>query len=294
MKVIGRAKVNLRLSVIGRRPDGYHELQSVMQTISLADDLVIEPAAHSEVVIHWEEGLEGPIPAQPDIVERTMAAVRPPGPERFRITVLKRIPVGAGLGGASADAAAALLGLERLQSMDPLASLKTQQIAAKLGADVPFCLQGGVALATGVGENLEKLTCLGPLWWVIGISQAELSTVRVYRRHDEIVQSVPHRTGTADGLIRGLEQGDLAAVAANLSNDLELAAFDLMPELGMLKERMRECGALGSIMTGSGSAIIGLCGDAAHAKLVAQSAAAHFPRVAVAAGTPIGAEVVVS
>lgn len=292
MKVTARAKVNLRLSILGRRPDGYHNLESVMQSISLADDLELEPAEHSEVVICWADDLEGPIPAQPDIVERTMAAVRPPGPERFKISVNKRIPVGAGLGGASADAAAALLGLERIQGSDPLAPLKTESVAAKLGADVPFCLKGGVALARGIGDQLETVKCTRPLWWVVGVSQAELATVAVYRRYDELVKGDPERVGTTEDLLEALEKGDLQATAANLSNDLEIAAFDLMPSLQDLKRQMLQCGALGSIMTGSGSAIIGLCQDGADAREVALRAERFFPRVVIAAGTPMGAEVV--
>lgn len=292
MRVTARAKVNLRLSILGRRPDGYHDLESVMQSISLADDLELEPAEHSEVVISWADDLEGPIPAQPDIVERTMAAVRPPGPQRFKISVTKRIPVGAGLGGASADAAAALLGLERIQGSDPLAPLKTESVAAKLGADVPFCLLGGVALARGIGDKLEPVVCTRPLWWVVGVSHAELATVRVYRRYDELLIGEPERAGTTEELLEALGKGDLEAAAANLSNDLEIAAFDLLPSLRELKLQMLKCGALGSIMTGSGSAIIGLCQDGADAREVAQRAEQFFPRVVIAAGTPSGAEVV--
>lgn len=295
IRVTARAKVNLRLAVLGRRPDGYHELETVMQSISLSDDLTLEPAEHSEVSIGWADGLDGPIPPQPDIVERTVAAARLPGPDRVRIAVRKRIPVGAGLGGASADAAGALLGLERLQGLDPLAPLKTVEIAGQLGADVPFCLMGGVGLATGVGDQITALETGATLWWVIGISQTALATVGVYRRFDELIAgqvSPPAAKGSTEALISALADGDLEGVAGNLANDLELAAFDLRPELEGLKLRMVEAGALGSIMTGSGSAIIGLCRDEGHARRVAEKAAEVFPRVEIASGTPVGAEVV--
>ncbi|MEX2552454.1 MAG: 4-(cytidine 5'-diphospho)-2-C-methyl-D-erythritol kinase [Actinomycetota bacterium] len=297
IRVTARAKVNLRLAVLGRRTDGYHELETIMQSISLADELSLEPAEHSEVSIGWAEGLAGPIPPQPDIVERTVAAARLPGPERFRIVLKKRIPVGAGLGGASADAAAALLGLERLQGTDPLAPLKTESLAGHLGADVPFCLTGGVALATGIGDRITPLDTGATLWWVIGISQSALPTVGVYRRYDELVAAgaqVSSMVGSTADLISALADGELEGVAANLANDLEMAAFDLRPELGSLKQRMVHAGALGSIMTGSGSAIIGLCRDEGHADQVAARAAEVFPRVEVAEGTPVGAEVVES
>jgi 4-diphosphocytidyl-2-C-methyl-D-erythritol kinase len=297
IRVTARAKVNLRLAVLGRRSDGYHELETIMQSISLADDLTVEPAERSQVSISWADGLSGPIPPQPDIVERTVAAARLPGPDRVRITVNKRIPIGAGLGGASADAAAALLGLERLQGLDPLAPLKTEQIAGQLGADVPFCLLGGVGLATGIGDQITSLETGATLWWVVGISRTALATVGVYRRFDELIaqqSQPPARHGSTPALVSALAEGDLEGVAANLGNDLELAAFDLRPELEGLKLRMLEAGALGSIMTGSGSAIIGLCRDERHAAQVATKAAEVFPRVDVAAGTPRGAEVVES
>jgi 4-diphosphocytidyl-2-C-methyl-D-erythritol kinase len=295
IRVIARAKINLRLTVLGRRADGYHELETVMQSISLADEMTLERAEHSEVSIRWADGLTGPIPHQPDIVERTVAAVRLPGPGRVRICLTKRIPIGAGLGGASADAAAALLGLERLQGLDPLAPLKTEEIAGDLGADVPFCLTGGAALVAGIGERVTPLESSPTLWWVVGISEQALPTVRVYRKFDELRATERRRSesmGSTDALIAGLEAGDLNTIAANLANDLEPAAFELMPELEGLKRQMSLAGALGSIMTGSGSAIIGLCSDEGHAREAAGNLSEVFSRVEVAAGTRTGAEVV--
>ncbi|MEX0789740.1 MAG: 4-(cytidine 5'-diphospho)-2-C-methyl-D-erythritol kinase, partial [Actinomycetota bacterium] len=263
-----------------------------------ADTLTIEPAEHSEVTIHWAGGLDGPIPVPPDIVQRTVAAARLKCSERPSITVEKRIPVGAGLGGASADAAAALVGLTRLEGPECAGSLDVDTLARKLGADVPFCLKGGVALATGVGDRLSPLTTPATLWWVIGISRDALSTVKVYQHYDEMVPTGGRPSGngqpagSAAALANALSSGDVDAVAANLANDLEISAFDLMPELRELKRAMSSAGALGAIMTGSGSAIIGLCRDEAHAKQVAAAAAASFLRVEVASGTPSGAELI--
>ncbi len=298
IKVLGRAKVNLWLAIVGRRPDGYHELETVMQSISLADTLTIEPAEHSEVTIRWADNLDGPVPAAPDIVQRTVAAARLKCAERPSITVEKRIPVGAGLGGASADAAAALVGLTRLEGPECEGSLDVDTLARQLGADVPFCLRGGVALATGVGDRLRPLSSPATLWWVIGISEAALSTVKVYQHYDEMVPTGGRPSGngrpagSAAALANALASGDIAAVAANLANDLEIAAFDLMPGLRELKGAMLDAGALGAIMTGSGSAIIGLCRDEAHAGRVAGSAVGSFARVEVVSGTPSGAELI--
>lgn len=298
IRTIGRAKVNLWLAVVGRRPDGYHELESVMQSISLADTLTIEPAEHSEVTIRWAEGLDGPIPAAPDIVQRTVAAARLKCAERPSITVEKRIPVGAGLGGASADAAAALVGLTRLEGPECAGSLDVDVLARRLGADVPFCLKGGVALATGIGDRLSPLPSPAQLWWVLGISEAALSTVKVYQHYDEMVPTGgrpsgnggPH--GSSSALVNALAAGDVEGIAANLANDLEIAAFDLMPGLKEVKQAMKDSGSLAAIMTGSGSAIIGLCRDEQHAHEVAAAATGSFPRVEVASGTPTGAALI--
>ncbi|HEX2052222.1 MAG TPA: 4-(cytidine 5'-diphospho)-2-C-methyl-D-erythritol kinase, partial [Actinomycetota bacterium] len=241
IRILARAKVNLWLAIVGRRRDGYHELETVMQSVSLADELIITPAEHSEVLLRWAPGLEGPVPQAPDIVERTVAAARLKCSERPSISVTKRIPVGAGLGGASADAAAALLGLARLEGPECEGAMDVDALAQKLGADVPFCLRGGTALATGIGEVLQPLPCPVPLWWVVGIPRVALATVKVYQRYDEIVPpgGRPSRDGNAGpssgDLALALAAGDPEGVAANLSNDLEVAAFDLMPGLAELK-----------------------------------------------------------
>lgn len=298
IRTIGRAKVNLWLAVVGRRPDGYHDIESVMQSISLADELTVEPAEHSAVDIRWAEGLTGEVPPAPDIVQRTVAAARLQCSERPSITVEKRIPIGAGLGGASADAAAALVALQQLEGPECAGSLDIEELARRLGADVPFCLHGGVALATGIGDRLEPISTPATLWWAIGIPDAVLSTVKVYQHYDELVplggrpSGNGRPPGTTSALVNALTRGDIEGVAANLSNDLEIAAFDLMPRLRELKQAMAASGALGSIMTGSGSAIIGLCRDEAHARTVAEAARKHFPRVELARGTPAGAELV--
>lgn len=298
IRVVGRAKINLWLEVVGRRQDGYHELETVMQSIDLWDELEFGTGEHSEVNLRWAPGISGSLPEPPDIVHRTVVAARLQSPARPVVTVEKRIPVGAGLGGASADAAAALLGLASLEEQAGITEpMPLGLLAAQLGADVPFCLQGGTALATGIGDRLRPLRCPVPLWWVIGISEVELSTVDVYRRFDELVPSggraaiggQPARSTTA--LVAALEGGDLDAVATNMSNDLELAAFDLVPELAELKERMAQCGPLTAMMTGSGSAIVGLCRDAGHAGEVAERAREVFSRVEIAPSAPAGAEV---
>ncbi|MEX2586892.1 MAG: 4-(cytidine 5'-diphospho)-2-C-methyl-D-erythritol kinase [Actinomycetota bacterium] len=313
---LARAKINPYLSVRGRRPDGYHELETIMQSISLADELTVTAADRSRINIFWAPGLEGEIPDQPDIVERTVVVSRFEGDNRPVIDLEKKIPIGAGLGGASADAAAALLALQQLQDRSVANPLDIDRLARQLGADVPFCLLGGTALATGIGDELEPMECAGPLWWAIGVSDVLLKTPEVYKRFDEMVPAghVPSGNGSRGGatasfdaalrsasrggsgavavLSEALRSGDVEAVALNLSNELEVAAFDLVPALRDRKSEMIRAGALGAVMTGSGSAIAGLCRDEAHAREVAAAAQPGFARVEVVHSTEVGAEVV--
>lgn len=316
IRALARAKINLYLGIRGRRADRYHDLETVMQSVSLADELTMEAAEHSRVAITWAEGLKVQIPEQPDIVERTVATSRFEGSIRPAIRLEKRIPIGAGLGGASADAAAALLALQRLQDPTVPNPLDVDSLARQLGADVPFCLVGGTALATGIGDRLEPVECAGPLWWVIGISDVLLKTPDVYNRFDEMMPAghLPTGngsrapsvatltdaleggggagTGSLEVLLESMRSGRLDTLGDNLSNELEVAAFDLEPELGRRKSELLRAGAIGAVMTGSGSAIVGLCRDEGHAQEVAAGARATFERVEVVHSTTSGAEVV--
>lgn len=282
VRVVARAKVNLWLRVLGLREDGFHELETVMQTVGLADEVVVErTSAGGGVAVEWAPGLSGPLPGRPDIVERALGLVG----EGLCARVVKRIPIGAGLGGGSADAAAALMGGNVLLG-SRLEGRLLGALALRLGSDVPFALAGGTALARGRGEVLTPAEC-GEMWWVLGIPSVRLSTAAVYRRHDEM-GAAPSAV-RAGAMVAALA-GEAGEVAAHLHNDLEVAAFDLEPSLQALKEAMLAAGALGAVMTGSGSAIAGLCRDRGHAERVAAGAAAHFGRVEVAASAG-GAEI---
>jgi 4-diphosphocytidyl-2-C-methyl-D-erythritol kinase len=216
------AKLNLDLAVLGLRPDGYHELRTRFQAISLHDLLLIEPAP--------ETTLEGGAPD--DLVLRAQRALEraagQPLPARFRL--VKRIPVGAGLAGGSADAAAALRGLARLHALD----LDLAPVAAGLGADVPFLLAGGTAVASGRGERLTAATTDGG-WYAIAWPGYPLSTPAVFRRWDEVGG-----------------EGD---------NQLMRAAFDVEPKLAQFATMLGE----GWRMTGSGSAFFRPCATRAGA-----------------------------
>ncbi|HEY7200812.1 MAG TPA: 4-(cytidine 5'-diphospho)-2-C-methyl-D-erythritol kinase [Candidatus Dormibacteraeota bacterium] len=212
------AKLNLDLAVTGVRQDGYHELRTRFQAISLHDLLLIEPAAST--------ALHGGVGGDEDLVLRAQRALESaagrPLPARFRL--VKRIPAGAGLGGGSADAAATLRGLARLHGLD----VDLAPIAASLGADVPFLLRGGAAVATGAGERLTPAPA-DHGWYAVAWPGYAVSTAAVYAGWDRV---------GGDG-----------------DNELTRAAFDVEPKLaefaGMLGDRWR--------MTGSGSAFFRRC-----------------------------------
>ena len=277
------AKVNLGLYVGPLFPDGrYHQVVSVMQAIGIWDDLEVEVVPEGLGLEVEGEGLP------PDETNLVLVAARElarrssdlPG-ARFKLR--KGIPISAGLGGGSADGAAALIALDKLWGLNlPAVNLST--MAAEVGADVPFCIGGGTRVATGRGDRVRQVPSAATTWWVVGIDAERLGTQEVYDRFDELAlaEALDHRWPS--GLLDALAGGDLEAVAAGLHNDLEPAAFDLLPGLAAGKERLLEAGALGAIMSGSGPTMLGLCRDEEHAGFVARSVRASFARVEVARG----------
>jgi len=283
------AKINLCL-LVGpvRAGDGRHELVSVMDTVSLADDLVLEPAdgGADEVVC---AGVEGP-----NLVAAAIEAFRARigwDGAPVRITVTKRIPVAGGMAGGSADAAAALVALDRLWGLetsdDDLLSL-----AAELGSDVPFALVGGTALGTGRGELVEPVRDPATWWWVVVPSEEGLSTPSVYRRFDELNPDAPAEPEDERALLLALATGDPVLLAGALHNDLESAALDLRPDLADLLELGERSGALRGLVSGSGPTCLFLTEDADSAREVAARLSESHGVVLVTNGPVAGAHVV--
>jgi 4-diphosphocytidyl-2-C-methyl-D-erythritol kinase len=277
------AKVNLGLYVGPLRSDGrYHEVVSVLQSIAIWDELEVE-------VVPEGLGLEvegGGLP--PDETNLVLVAARElarrsrdlPG-ARFRLR--KGIPVSAGLGGGSADGAAALIALDRLWGLH-LPTVNLHAMAAEVGSDVPFCVAGGAGVATGRGDKVREVPSKGSTWWVVGIDHERLSTEAVYGRFDELGLAAPLEDRWPDDLLAALAAGDPGRLAGALYNDLEPAAFDLLPGLAKSKQRLLDAGAIGAIMSGSGPTMLGLCRDEDHATQLARSVRSGFARVEVARG----------
>jgi 4-diphosphocytidyl-2-C-methyl-D-erythritol kinase len=241
------AKANLVLQVGARRADGLHDLCSLFASLDLCDELSFEPAGSDEVLC---SGVEGP-----NLVTKALDAFRAevPGLPPLRVRVHKRIPVAAGLGGGSADAAAALRAANRLAG-EPLGEDALRSIAAGVGADVPSQVHPRHALVTGAGEGIEPIE-LPHMTLVLAPVREGLSTAAVYAEADRIPSTRPKLDPDA---LRRLAAAPLAAFARGLENDLEAAALSLRPELAATLGALREAGALAARITGSGPTAFGV------------------------------------
>jgi 4-diphosphocytidyl-2-C-methyl-D-erythritol kinase len=251
------AKVNLALHVGAPAPDGYHQLATVFQALDLYDEVRALPAPAGELSVTTlgTDSSQEPVPDGPEnLAWRAAAALaeRAGIDAGVRLEVTKRIPVAAGMAGGSADAAAALLACEHLWGVrvqpDERAAL-----AAGLGADVPFALLGRTALGLGRGDRVCPLPDRGRYRWVVAVTHQGLSTPAVYREVDHLRGTSPvPEPAVADALLQALASGDVAAVAAGLTNDMQPAALALRPELGEVLAAGEDAGALAAMVSGSG------------------------------------------
>lgn len=252
------AKVNLVLEVLGKREDGYHELASVMQAVDLSDRLVLEESDSLEL------RTSDSIPTdRTNLAVRAAAALgKAAGVERgVRITLDKRIPVAAGLGGGSTDAAAVLVGLNRLWRLGwPVGKLA--DVAVELGMDVPFFLYGGTALATGRGERLETIDGTSVALVLVNPG-VPISTAEAYRA---VTPALYTDGARARALAADLARGRRARVAGALYNALEVAVTPTHPEIARIKAALVAAGALGAAMSGSGATVFGVARSMDHAR----------------------------
>lgn len=254
------AKLNLTLEVLNKRQDGYHNLRSIMQTVSLCDDIVIELDTGKPWEILVGADARSDVPQD----ERNLAwkAARlffdrmGIDPNGITMRMEKRIPSQAGMAGGSADAAAVLRLLNKRYGT-PLSVEELCALGAAIGSDVPFCVLGGTALCEGRGEILTPLQRTGDLFFAICKPEAAFSTPELFRKLDE-VGVCTHPSADYEKLYTALKVGDSRAVGENLCNDFERAVESTYPELAQIKAAMLACGAIGAQMTGSGSAIFGL------------------------------------
>jgi 4-diphosphocytidyl-2-C-methyl-D-erythritol kinase len=248
------AKVNYALEVRGLRGDGYHEISSVLQSVSLADELEIERSTGGFELSFEPEGVEiGPV--EENTVYKAWALLWETSGHELptRIRLHKKIPAGAGLGGGSADAAAVLVGMNELFDLG-LDAEQLRTIGARIGADVPFCLSGGTALAQGVGEILTPLPAPPAHHLIIAKPERGADTGGIYRAYDERDAGI----ASADQVVASLRSGSLTELARAVGNDLEPVTTGLVPEVAAHKWEMLRAGALGAAMTGTGTAVYGI------------------------------------
>ena len=291
------AKINLHLGVGAPRDDGFHPLTTVYQAVGLCDDVTVSggPAGWDLRMTVADYVDAGAIPLDgTNIVARaaTLLAAHHDLSVRGHVSVEKAIPVAGGLAGGSADAAAALVALDRLwdvgTSDDDLLA-----IAAELGSDVPFALIGGTALGTGRGELVTPVADHGTWWWVLVPSTEGMSTPAVYRHFDKLNPCASPTPPPADELLAAVAAGDPKALAPLLRNDLQEPAIDLRPDLGVLLERGESEGALRGLVSGSGPTCVFLCESGDHARDLAGALIRSGNEVVlVANGAVAGAHVV--
>jgi 4-diphosphocytidyl-2-C-methyl-D-erythritol kinase len=297
LELAANAKINLSLDVLGKREDGYHELRMIMQTIALHDTVRIEAIPEGIVL----ECGSGPVPkyGTSEPVPEGTAGGRAPGdgtrrwvPEDrtntawkaaellkntfgmksgIKIKIVKRIPVAAGLAGGSSDAAAVLRGVNELFSLG-LGNEELKRLGRQIGADVPYCVEGGTRLAEGIGERLTALPDFSGVEVVLVKPRVGVSTAWVYGNLKTAEISGPDRPDT-ELLKRALEARDIKGVAANMKNVLEKVTIPRYDVVRQAKDKLLKYGACGSMMSGSGPTAFGLFEDS-------RTAAAAFEKLA--------------
>lgn len=254
LNLLSPAKINLRLDVLGKREDGYHEIESIMTLISLYDDISIH--------IDDGEGVEvistGSAPSgEGNIAYKAALAILAhyPGKVRVKITINKNIPVAAGLGGGSGNAATVLMGLNRMLDMG-LSKDELMKIGVSLGADVPFFIFERPGIARGIGERLQEIE-LPKLWFVLVNPNIPVSTADVFRGLNLKIGLT--KKGFSINMPNSLNC--IEGVASLLHNDLEKVAFSLQPEISAVKNAVISAGALKTLMSGSGATVFGIFRD---------------------------------
>ncbi|WP_270167067.1 4-(cytidine 5'-diphospho)-2-C-methyl-D-erythritol kinase [Paenibacillus sp. SYP-B4298] len=248
------AKINLLLDVLRKREDGFHEVEMIMTMVDLADRLEMEELPRDTIIISSQAGY---IPLdEKNLAFQAARLIK----ERYDVRkgvyihLDKKIPVAAGLAGGSSDAAAALRGLNRLWGLG-ISEEELCKLGAELGSDVPFCITGRTALATGRGEKLQRISNPPQCWVVLAKPPINVSTADVYGRLR--AAQLDKHPSTAD-MLAAIERGSFNEVCAALGNVLETVTLPLYPEVEQLKESMQRLGAEGVLMSGSGPTVFGL------------------------------------
>lgn len=273
------AKVNLTLDVLAKREDGYHDIKSVMQAISLRDDIEIDVGTGKPWRILCDKDH---IPTdETNLAWKAAKAffdATGKDADGIEIRITKRIPAQAGLGGGSADAAAVLRALNRHYEM-PLSLPALAELGAQVGSDVPFCVLCGTAMVEGKGDRIRRLPDLPDCIFVVCKPAFSVSTPELYRKLDEkTIGKRPDHQGMESALLAG----DLEKVVTSVYNVFDPVVTEENLELNYIKSVMNSYGAVGMQMTGSGSAVFGICGNFENAAVICNMLKDNYPQVYIA------------
>lgn len=293
-------KVNLQLSVGPLGADGFHEVTTVFQAISLFDDVtVIEGKAGAGITIQVSGQTANGVPADASNLAVRAAQLMMKEFELspdLEIKLRKEIPVAGGMAGGSADAAGVIVGLDSLYELG-LSRDEMEKIASQIGSDVPFSLAGGVAIGTGRGDQITTALAKGSYTWILALSSQGLSTPAVYQECDRLREGLSIASPqVSEALMQALRAGDSKALGKSLLNDLQAAACSLRPALRLVLDVGIDYGALGGIVSGSGPTVAFLVSDEEHAMdlTVALSASGVVSSVTRAVGPAHGARIIES
>jgi 4-diphosphocytidyl-2-C-methyl-D-erythritol kinase len=249
------AKLNLYLDVLDRRNDGYHDIVTILQTININDIIQLEEA--NEITIK-SSGFDVPEDNSNLACKAAYILQRYIGEKKgVKIYLQKYIPVGAGLGGGSSDAAYILMGLNKLWQAN-LDDDTLSQLGKELGADVPFFITGGTCLAKGIGTEIVKLAELRDVWFVVVYPSIRISTSWVYKN---LKFKLTNRSKSVKIILTGIKNNDVTKIAEGLYNRLEEVTLEYYPEIRLIKDRLQNAGCIGTLMTGSGSCVFGIAKD---------------------------------
>ncbi|WP_017317783.1 4-(cytidine 5'-diphospho)-2-C-methyl-D-erythritol kinase [Mastigocladopsis repens] len=271
--LIAPAKINLHLEIISDRPDGYHELVMILQSIDLADEIYLQASDTETIRIRCDHP-EVPLDKS-NLAYKAAELMAVEFPQAFakyggvNITINKRIPVAAGLAGGSTNAAAVLVGIDLLWNLG-LTQSELEELGAQLGSDVPFCVAGGTAIATGRGEQLAPLPSLDNIYIVLGKYRSlAVSTAWAYKTYrqefgDSYLRDTDSLSARAAAIhsgpiVKAILHKDAREIAQKLHNDLERVVLPAYPQVLQLRQTFASAGVLGTMMSGSGPSVFAIC-----------------------------------
>ncbi|MDD3410349.1 MAG: 4-(cytidine 5'-diphospho)-2-C-methyl-D-erythritol kinase [Eubacteriales bacterium] len=275
LRLTARGKINWSLDITGKREDGYHLMDMLMQNVDLADELTLAPAREVRLACEGVRAGEKNLVLRAARVLQTLTGCR----MGADMTLRKRVPIGAGMGGGSADAAAALIGLNELWGLR-LTEEELLAVGLRLGADVPFLLTGGLARVSGVGEQLRSLPEAPAIPLVVVQPCGGLSTPEIFKAFDEAGECAHPDT---DGAQDALRRGELTRLAECAGNVLQPISEAKRPQIAQAVQALRQSGARCALMTGSGSAVFGAFASREEAQKAADGMSERWPKTWVCA-----------